>query len=70
MLLLSRRLGEQIVIGDHLRVTVLKIRGNRVRLGVTAPAGFRIRREEIPDKACGPSAAGCAEGEDHGQDPC
>jgi carbon storage regulator len=47
MLVLSRKLGEEIVVGDHIRVKVLAIVGNRVRLGLTAPAGVPVRREEI-----------------------
>ena len=46
MLVLSRKQGEQVVIGDNLRLTVVAIRGNSVRLGFTAPADVLIRREE------------------------
>jgi carbon storage regulator len=46
MLVLSRRQGEEVVIGDNIRVTVLAIRGNQVRLGVTAPPEMSIQREE------------------------
>lgn len=47
MLVLARRVGEEIVIGDNVRVTVLEIRGNQVRLGVVAPQSVRVLREEI-----------------------
>lgn len=47
MLVLSRKLGERIVINDQITVEVLQIIGNRVRLGVTAPAGVPILREEL-----------------------
>lgn len=47
MLVLSRKLGEAIVIGDDITVTVLEVRGNQVRLGFTAPAEMPIHREEI-----------------------
>jgi carbon storage regulator len=47
MLILSRKPGEQIVIGDDIRVTVLSIRGNHVRLGLTAPGETSLRRLEI-----------------------
>jgi carbon storage regulator len=51
MLVLSRKEGEVIIIGDDIRVTVAEIRGNHVRLGFTAPPGVAIRREELPRKA-------------------
>jgi carbon storage regulator len=47
MLVLSRKLGEEIVIGDNIRLIVLAIRGRRVRLGFTAPGGATILREEL-----------------------
>jgi carbon storage regulator len=47
MLVLSRKLGEEIVIGDNVRLTVVEICGNRVRLGVTAPAEISVRRTEL-----------------------
>jgi carbon storage regulator len=47
MLVLTRKLGEEIVIGENIRVRVLAVRGNRVRLGLAAPTGVPIRREEI-----------------------
>jgi carbon storage regulator len=47
MLVLSRKIGERIVINDAITVEVLQIVGNRVRLGVTAPAGVPIMREEL-----------------------
>jgi carbon storage regulator len=47
MLVLSRKPGEEIVINDTIRVTVLAIRGKQVRLGLTAPHGVPIYREEL-----------------------
>lgn len=47
MLVLSRKRGEVIVIGEHVTVTVLEVRGDRVKLGFAAPAETPIRREEI-----------------------
>jgi carbon storage regulator len=58
MLVLSRKPGEEIVIGKNIRLTVLGVRGSQVRLGVTAPTDVHIRREELaptPDDA-GPRA--------------
>jgi carbon storage regulator len=46
MLVLSRKAGEVIVIGDNIRLTVLAIRGNQVRLGVAAPVEIAIRRDD------------------------
>ena len=50
MLLLSRRLGETIMIGDNIEITVLGISGNQVRLGFEAPVENPIHRKEVFDK--------------------
>ena len=47
MLILSRRTGETLMIGDDIVVTVLGVKGNQVRLGVKAPKHIRVDREEI-----------------------
>jgi carbon storage regulator len=47
MLVLSRKLGEKIVIGDNIVVTVVKIDRNQVRLGIEAPSTIPVYREEI-----------------------
>ena len=47
MLVLTRRVGEEIVIDSDTRVQVLAIQGNKVRLGVTAPARKRVDRSEV-----------------------
>jgi carbon storage regulator len=47
MLVLTRKLGEEVVIGDNIRLTVVAIRGSHVRLGFTAPAEILIRRSEL-----------------------
>ena len=47
MLVLSRRLGESVMIGDDVVVTVLEVRGDVVRLGVTAPRSIAVHREEL-----------------------
>lgn len=47
MLILTRRVGETIVIGDDVVVTVLGIKGNQVRIGINAPKDVSVHREEI-----------------------
>jgi carbon storage regulator len=47
MLVLSRKIGERIIVNDTITVEVLQIVGNRVRLGVAAPTGIPILREEL-----------------------
>ena len=47
MLILTRRVGETVTIGDNVRVTVLGVKGNQVRLGIDAPKDIAVHREEI-----------------------
>ncbi|MBQ44569.1 MAG: carbon storage regulator [Porticoccaceae bacterium] len=47
MLILTRRVGETLVIGDDVTITVLGVRGNQVRVGVNAPKDVAVHREEI-----------------------
>jgi carbon storage regulator len=47
MLVLSRKLGERIVIGDNIVVTVVKIERNQIRIGIDAPSEVAVYREEI-----------------------
>lgn len=47
MLILTRRVGETIIIDDHIEVTVLAVKGNQVRLGIQAPDDIAVHREEI-----------------------
>ena len=58
MLVLTRRVGETIVIEGGIRITVLEIRGYCVRLGVTAPPSVRVDREEVRERLSAPTLGG------------
>ena len=47
MLVLSRKVGEKIQVGDNITVTILETRGSRIRIGIDAPRDVRIQREEV-----------------------
>ena len=50
MLILTRREGESVLIGDEVTITVLRVKGNQVRLGVNAPKNVSVQREEISER--------------------
>ncbi|MGI9329537.1 MAG: carbon storage regulator CsrA [Gammaproteobacteria bacterium] len=52
MLILTRRVGETVIIGNDVDVTVLGVKGNQVRLGVKAPKDIAVHREEIYQRIC------------------
>jgi len=55
MLVLTRKLQEQILIGENIRITVLRVKGNKVRIGIDAPTNVRVVRGELGRReTCGP----------------
>jgi carbon storage regulator len=67
MLILTRRVGESLMVGDEVRVTILAIKGQQVRVGVQAPKTIAVHRKEIyerikrsQDESTGDSSADCA----------
>jgi carbon storage regulator len=69
MLILTRRVGESVVIGEDVTVTVLGVKGNQVRIGINAPKHVAVHREEIFERIKSGRAAGdgnpASEGEAH-----
>lgn len=49
MLVLSRREGETIIVGDDIEITILKVRQGKIRIGITAPDDVRIVRSELDE---------------------
>jgi carbon storage regulator len=50
MLLLTRRAGESLIIGDETTITILSIKGNQIRLGIEAPKNIAVNRSEVWDR--------------------
>jgi len=76
MLVITRKNGERLIIGHDIEVTVLKIRGNRVKLGIRGPADVPIHREELqarihyasPDTSCRRTLSAGLDAEEQGED--
>ena len=58
MLILTRRVGETLMIGDDVTVTVLGVKGNQVRIGINAPKDVSVHREEIYERIKAEQAGG------------
>lgn len=63
MLILTRRISESIIIGDDVKITVLGVKGNQVRIGIDAPKHLSVHREEIYERI--KSEAGGNKGGEH-----
>ena len=69
MLILTRRVGETVIIGNDVDVTVLGVKGNQVRLGVKAPREVAVHREEIFQRIVAEQGNGAGNGADHDPAP-
>ena len=61
MLVLSRKKGESFMVGDIVEVTVVEIRGDKVRIGITAPIEVPVHRKEVYDAINTPNIPPCGE---------
>lgn len=52
MLVLTRKTGEGIIIGDNIKITVVELKGGGVRIGIDAPTELKIYRQEVYDRIC------------------
>jgi len=68
MLILTRRVGETVMIGNDVTVTVLGVKGNQVRIGINAPKSVAVHREEIYERIKR-EQQGESQGESQGEEP-
>jgi carbon storage regulator len=69
MLILTRRVGETVMIGNEVTVTILGVKGNQVRVGINAPKTIAVHREEIYDRIKREQEGGSNENDDEPQSP-
>ena len=69
MLILTRRVGESVVIGEDVTVTVLGVKGNQVRIGINAPKTVAVHREEIFERIKNGRTAGDGAGSSDSEAP-
>jgi carbon storage regulator len=69
MLILTRRVGETVMIGNDVTVTILGVKGNQVRVGINAPKNVAVHREEIYERIKREQQGGDSEGEPHDNEP-
>jgi len=67
MLILTRRIDEEIIIGDDIRVVILGFRGNQIRVGIAAPDHIEVHRKEIYDRIQAEHAAKPSENKSDGR---
>jgi carbon storage regulator len=69
MLILTRRVGETVMIGNDVTVTILGVKGNQVRVGINAPKNVAVHREEIYERIKREQQGGDSQGESQDNEP-
>lgn len=68
MLILARKVGQKIVIGDEVELTVVEVRGDQVRLGITAPRSIAVHRKELREQIAAENAQAASTAQDAAED--